>query len=821
MALDPNINRIKFLRSTTAGAVPATSLLQDGELAINLVDRTIYSKNGANVVELGFGKGGSVKGNVAVTGTISATSTITAPTFSGALSGNAATATKLQTARTISLTGSATGSISFDGTSNQSISVNVNAVDSLATYARSNADSPTKWAQGVQSVFVSSTQGWPMPYGGVITARPHSNGGGTLQILTAYGSGSNDGAGEIKIRTGDYSVTGNDGWTSWKTLIHSENVGTYAPTLTGSGASGTWGISISGNASTATKLATARTIGGVSFNGTENINLPGVNTTGNQNTTGSAASLTTARSFSWTGDATGSLSFNGSANVSAALTLANSGVSAGTYKSVTVDPKGRVTAGTNVVTGLVTSTAATGTTNAATTNTNTYLNIVETIGSAATTVGTSTQVTGAGTVTVTSDTAGKLTITGSQTITGNAATATKLATARTIGGVSFDGSANINLPGVNTAGNQNTSGNASTATKLQTARTINGKSFDGTANIVIGYLEPIDNRTIKPNATPKRAVTPYFTSAGGLTTSTANSVYGDLLVLNGYSDTTGGNVNAIWFGKNTQELKHYYAAQGATTWGTPKTIAYTDSNITGNAATATALQTARTINGTSFNGTANITTANWGTARTLTVGRTGKSVNGSANISWSADEILPTGTNGQVLKHNGTSWVAGTDNNTTYTAMTASEATTGTATTARLITPDVLKSAITTHAPVQTTITGNAATATKLQTERTINGTSFNGSANITTANWGTARTISIGGTAKSVNGAANVTWTAQDIGLQYLGTAATKAISYNAQTIAENITVPANVNALSAGPITINTGYTVTISDGATWSIV
>ena len=51
---------------------------------------------------------------------------------------------------------------------------------------------------------------------------------------------------------------------------------------------------------------------------------------------------------------------------------------------------------------------------------------------------------------------------------GNAGTATKLATARTIGGVSFDGSANINLPGVNTAGNQNTTGNAATATKLST-----------------------------------------------------------------------------------------------------------------------------------------------------------------------------------------------------------------------------------------------------------------------------------------------------------------------------------------------------------------
>ncbi|MCV6070061.1 phage tail protein, partial [Escherichia coli] len=67
--------------------------------------------------------------------------------------------------------------------------------------------------------------------------------------------------------------------------------------------------------------------------------------------------------------------------------------------------------------------------------------------------------------------------------TGNAATATKLQTARTIGGVSFDGTANINLPGVNATGNQNTTGNAATATKLQTACTINGVSFDGSKNI--------------------------------------------------------------------------------------------------------------------------------------------------------------------------------------------------------------------------------------------------------------------------------------------------------------------------------------------------
>ena len=47
-----------------------------------------------------------------------------------------------------------------------------------------------------------------------------------------------------------------------------------------------------------------------------------------------------------------------------------------------------------------------------------------------------------------------------------AATATALATARTIGGVSFDGSANINLPGVNTTGNQDTTGTATNATNV-------------------------------------------------------------------------------------------------------------------------------------------------------------------------------------------------------------------------------------------------------------------------------------------------------------------------------------------------------------------
>jgi len=68
--------------------------------------------------------------------------------------------------------------------------------------------------------------------------------------------------------------------------------------------------------------------------------------------------------------------------------------------------------------------------------------------------------------------------------------------------------------------------------------------------------------------------------------------------------------------------------------------------LSGNATTATTLQTARNINGTSFNGSAAITTATWGTARTLTIGSTGKSVDGSGNVSWTLAELGAAATNG-------------------------------------------------------------------------------------------------------------------------------------------------------------------------------
>ena len=109
---------------------------------------------------------------------------------------------------------------------------------------------------------------------------------------------------------------------------------------------------------------------------------------------------------------------------------------------------------------------------------------------------------------------------GNQDTTGNAATATALETGRTIGGVSFDGTANINLPGVNTSGDQDTSGNAATATALATARTINGTSFDGSANITVTAAAG----TLTGNTLSSDITASSLTSVGTLTTLTVDNV---------------------------------------------------------------------------------------------------------------------------------------------------------------------------------------------------------------------------------------------------------------------------------------------------------
>jgi hypothetical protein len=231
----------------------------------------------------------------------------------------------------------------------------------------------------------------------------------------------------------------------------------------GNFAAGTVTAALSGNATTATALATGRTIG----------------------MTGDVV---------WT-----SASFDGSGNVTGTATIQANSVALGT------DTTGNyVAAGAVSGTGLSGSSSSEGgtftvTSNATNANTASAIVARDASGNFA-----------AGTITA--------------ALTGNASTATTLQTARTIGGVSFNGAANINLPGVNTTGNQNTSGssasctgNAATATVLQTARTIGGVSFNGSANINLPGVNTGGNQNTSG--------TSAISTAATVTTSSAASAF--------------------------------------------------------------------------------------------------------------------------------------------------------------------------------------------------------------------------------------------------------------------------------------------------------
>ena len=102
-------------------------------------------------------------------------------------------------------------------------------------------------------------------------------------------------------------------------------------------------------------------------------------------------------------------------------------------------------------------------------------------------------------------------------LTGNATTATTLANSRTIGGVGFNGGANIDLPGVNAAGNQATSGLAATASVAAVATTI---TVADESTDVVSY--PVFVTSATGNKDPKTGSNLKFNSATGALTATSS-----------------------------------------------------------------------------------------------------------------------------------------------------------------------------------------------------------------------------------------------------------------------------------------------------------
>lgn len=271
-------------------------------------------------------------------------------------------------------------------------------------------------------------------------------------------------------------------------------------------------------------------------------------------------------------------------------------------------------------------------------------------------------------------------------IAGNAGTATKWAAARTItlggdlsGSVNIDGSANVTLTATVKANSvalgTDTTGNYVAGVTAGQGITVTGTAAEGwsptvalsaldmtlfpssaykksvrvatTANITLSGLQAIDGITVVANdrVLVKNQTT---TSANGIYTAASGAwarvadadtiaEIASAIVCVDSGTANGGkhftNILKATDTLGTTSMPWYPVMYENGTWAI---------SITGNAATATSaakLTTARSINGTNFDGTANITTANWGTTRSISIGGTAKNVNGSANVTWATSEI--------------------------------------------------------------------------------------------------------------------------------------------------------------------------------------
>ena len=527
-------------------------------------------------------------------------------TLDVSISGTAAKATALATARTIN-------DVSFNGTANirltsmytESLSGKTLSLDSLTL---GSGKPHVKW-------YLCPTDGG----GSGITDRPDDNAKNafTLQCEIIRWASSADYITKQVYTQGSTRQT----WmrfivkgtaTEWAKVLDSLNYTSYTVTKTGSGASGTWGIGISGNAATASKL-----------------------------TTTNAGSSTRPVYFSNGIPVGGAYSFgngNGNAPVNngAVCTNLNADMLDGTHKS-----------------GLLTALSSSSATNLSLTVGGTTKTIADLYATQA----------------VNADTLDNVHLNGIFTGFSANGNSTRLV----IGGVTKD----LTVPYATKAGYLNTS----------------QKSSGSLADIVnSGYLYyGGGSNTVEDK--------PSGVDAFGLfTMQTASGWHGQILMSSntntGLYWRTASTFNGGWKklldSSNYNEYSPTKTGGGASgTWGI---------SISGNAASATKLATARTINGTAFNGTANITTAKWGTARNIYIRDASQAHTGAAvSVDGSATEYL------------------------------------------------LLPSTIT------ATLVGNASTATKLQTARTLWGRSFDGSANVSGDMTG------VGNVTPSANGTLNL----------------------------------------------------------------
>ena len=618
----------------------------------------------------------------------------------------AATATTLATARTIA-------GVSFDGSAN--ISLNNNAITNGAGYITA-----TLTEEQVED-FVGGMVTGNTETGITVT---YQDSDGTLDFAVASQTDNNFTT-TLKNKL--------DGIAASATNVTNNNQLTNgASYITSSGTS----AACSGNAATATALATARTIGGTSFDGTGNISVALAAT---------ATALATARTIA-------GVSFDGTANIS----LNNNAITNGAgYITATLTQE-QVE---DYVGGMVTGNTETGITVTYQDSDGTLDFVVGTL---------------------------------NQDTTGNAATATALATARTIGGTSFDGTANITpanaTNSVNVTGTVGSSTTGTTHSAGDNSTKIATTAYVKTAvdNLIDGAPSALDTlNELAAAINDDASYASTITTALGTKLPLAGGTMTGAINLNSNNITNGGTITGTFSGNITGNVTGNASGSSG--------------SCTGNAATATTLATARTIAGVSFDGSANISLNNnaiTNGAGYITSSGTSAACSGNAATATLATSVTVTANNG--------------NNETVYLAFvdSAGGGTQGIETDSGLYYNPSENSLATTEfvGGLIGNVTGNAS------------GTSGGFTAgNASNLNSGTVATARLGsGTANSSS------YLRGDGAWSTISAGAEDGVFWeNNQNVTSNYTITNGKNAMSAGPITIDSGVTVTVGSGENWTIV
>jgi phosphomannomutase len=632
-----------------------------------------------------------------------------APRIVGALTGNATTATKLQTARTIN-------NIPFDGSAN--ITIATTSPNSLTYTNTGTGDVPGGAYDGSLAKTISYNSIGASPLAGssfITTVGTLTSGSIPFTLLSGT------------IPTWNQSTTGNAA-----TATYATSAGSLSGTIP------TWNQSTTGNAATATKLAATKNINGVAFDGSADINITAIadagtlsGTTLNTTITGSSlTSVGTLANLTVTNPITGSVT----GNAATATYATSAGSLSGTIPTWNQSTTGNAATATYAtsagsLSGTIptwnqstTGNAATATKLAATKNINGVafdgsadINITA-IADAGTLSGTTLNGTILNSSLTSVGTLANLTVTNPITgsVTGNAATATYATSAGSLSGT---------IP----TWNQSTTGNAATATKLAATKNINGVAFDGSADINITAIA--DAGTLSGTTLNATITGSSLTSVGTLA---------NLTVTNPITGSVTGNAATATYATSAGSLSG--------------TIPTWNQSTTGNAATATKLAATKNINGVAFDGSADINITAIADAGTLSGTTLNTTITGSSltSVGTLANLTVTNPITGSITGNAATATYATSAGSLSGTIPTWNQSTTGNAATATKLaaTKNINGVAFDGSADINITAIADAGTLSGTTLNATITGSSLTSVGTITTGTWsGTNIGIAHGGT--------------------------------------------------------------------------